>query len=130
MNIPSFHWQSLKRSHLKNDTVVVFAVQDEDPVLLGVGSHEKNRAIAARAKLDGFRAQEREILLVHPPEAHLAERWLLLGLGHKSEVTGETLRRAGGALVSPPSPPFSPSSSHALRYAPDRRCPRRSGRPS
>jgi leucyl aminopeptidase len=87
-------WKSWKG---QGQTLVVFAFQDELPVLLGLGKESK--AIATLVKADGFRARERETTLCRPADGTPAERLFLIGLGKKSEFNSEVLRRAASKVL-------------------------------
>src|SRR5258708_24956955 len=95
VDISAAGWKSWKG---QNETLVVFAFQDELPILLALGKEAK--AIAELAKTDGFKGKERETLLCRPAAGMPAQRLLLIGLGKKSEFNPETLRRAASSVVT------------------------------
>jgi leucyl aminopeptidase len=83
----------------KQATLVVFAYQDETPVLLGLGGGEPGKSILATAREDGFKGKERESQIIRPDGQTPSRRIFLIGLGKKTDFSTEVLRRAAAKAV-------------------------------
>src|SRR5438105_4365895 len=96
LDITAASWKTWKG---QNQTLAVFAFQDEVPVLLGLAAGESAKKLQTVAKADGFKGKERETFLCRPAGANPAERVVLIGLGKKPDFNIETLRRAAATAV-------------------------------
>jgi leucyl aminopeptidase len=92
LEISAANWKSWK-----GQTLAVFAFQDATPVLLGL--NKDTRSIAEVAKVDGFKAKERETFIARPSSFQPAPRILIIGLGQKADFNPDVLRRAASRVI-------------------------------
>src|SRR5258708_7647726 len=81
----------------QGQTLIVFAFQDEMPILLGLGKEAK--ILAGLAQSDGFKGRERETFIHRPFDNIPAERVIFVGLGKKADFDSEVLRRAASKVL-------------------------------
>lgn len=80
---------------IKNQIAVLFAFENES-VPCGL-PHQKN--LMEQAAGEGFKAKENSTVILHPRNGLPAKQIVLVGIGERKKVTGETLRRAAAAAI-------------------------------
>lgn len=79
----------------KNQSLILFAFENESaPCNL---SQHKN--LIKQAKSEGFKAKENSTVILHPRSGSPAKQVILVGLGEKKKLTGETIRRASASAI-------------------------------
>jgi leucyl aminopeptidase len=95
VNVSTADW---KKWNGKGQTLAVFAFKDDKAVRL-LGLDKDAEAIAAQARSDGFKGNERETLVLRPANGTPAERLLLIGLGKEKDYDRDVLRRGASKVL-------------------------------
>lgn len=79
----------------KNQSLIIFVFENES-VPCNLPQH---KSLVEQAKSEGFKAKENSTVVLHPRSGSPAQQVILVGLGDKKNLNGETLRRASATAI-------------------------------
>ncbi len=82
----------------KGTLLALFAFQEARPEIIGLEKEDAD-ALSRLAHQDGFKAREREAVLLRPAKEQPAERVVLIGLGKRADFSSEVLRRSAPRIL-------------------------------